>query len=72
MTRVWRLVPRSLVFVIILLALGANAASADPGTVSDATAHFPDDPGFSITALPDDRGDTLLDNVLPDDPGFPF
>jgi len=72
MKRVRTLLARSLVLALLLLALGAGAANADPGTTPDPTAILPGDPGQWITTtLPDDPGYRIDDIVLPDDPGYP-
>jgi len=72
MKRVRMLLARSLVLALLLLALGASAASADPGTTPEPTVALPSDPGgASTTTLPEDPGYLTDDIVLPDDPGYP-
>jgi hypothetical protein len=71
MKRFGSLAARTLVAALLLLALTANVASADPGTNSGAGPHptvaQPVDPGSAIDAQPVDPGSA--GESQPVDPG---
>jgi hypothetical protein len=59
MKRVGSLLARAFVAALLVLALNANVASADPGTRPAPTANTltqPEDPGFAPDSQPQDPG----------------